>query len=899
MSCPVNLQALPADVFHQVLSPDNVRGRPAGRSLTALSFPKSRASLWDARPDGQKLCLQLCSRRMPRLLLHEKALRLAQRHVRHCRASHVHCFFLGSVAVDADEEGVTVTLDRFDPGREQAGASGRVPAAPLPGGVLVPCLISGQTTSDDIVRSEAELRRSFSAVQAHVSGRQPLDLCQLMRVEGRVSCQQRGGAAHLSLGWSSVWPSVRLDVRPVRPVPFVPAPSRKSPSHAPGGRRRGFLTMNQSRHLLLLMESDPTASKLPLVGVWLSGVTRVRNPHVCAWCLRFLFGCALQDRVLSDDGAFLLVILPSELTAPDFFRCRRSGSGPPDCRPLSASRCVTLHQVAPAEGQTLEFELSPEGHVGQVQVFQDARSSFSRGGSHTAAAICERDSGVEDDDGSPRPSPRPHVPAQQAPRVQPAVPELSLLIDGSFSSDRDVRPDADWARCPDAGRCALPPGSAAPAPPPLHSTPDSHPSRRTARCTPAVLSSPPLDPPPSTRAPGPGSPHRPPSPVSPPWLAGSCDTHELLFRQDRQLRLLQVQVQKLLEAQAGPPPSKAKTTSSSVAVATGASLLWGSQTLPTPQPPASSPPSRAPPPPPSALCPEDGGVTGREARGPADSHRSADGQKTPGVAADGRRTPGEAGDGRRTPGESGDGRRTPGESGDGRRTPGEAGDGRRTPGEAGDGRRTPGGAGDGRRTPGGAADGRRTPGGAGDGRRTPGGAGDGRRTPNKVADGQQSPGEAGDGLRTPGEAADDQRTPGQAACGFLTTSDRREAQQPTRSRPNERRGGRGTTTTKRSVTPPSASGADASALCLRYVDGSRVGPAPWPPSLSNMSLATGAYLGRHGLRRGLGGAGPADPLPRNRTTPEPGPETAVDDEHAAGPVGNVLDRTRLRQLPKL
>ncbi|XP_061540181.1 SCL-interrupting locus protein homolog isoform X3 [Phycodurus eques] len=819
MSCPVNLQALPADVFHQVLSPDNVRGRPAGRSLTALSFPKSRASLWDARPDGQKLCLQLCSRRMPRLLLHEKALRLAQRHVRHCRASHVHCFFLGSVAVDADEEGVTVTLDRFDPGREQAGASGRVPAAPLPGGVLVPCLISGQTTSDDIVRSEAELRRSFSLAERRDPGAEP--------------------------------PRVRL----VPPVPLWLRPPRQV------GDVTGSGGSGQSA-----------------ASVWL---------------------CLLL-RVLSDDGAFLLVILPSELTAPDFFRCRRSGSGPPDCRPLSASRCVTLHQqVAPAEGQTLEFELSPEGHVGQVQVFQDARSSFSRGGSHTAAAICERDSGVEDDDGSPRPSPRPHVPAQQAPRVQPAVPELSLLIDGSFSSDRDVRPDADWARCPDAGRCALPPGSAAPAPPPLHSTPDSHPSRRTARCTPAVLSSPPLDPPPSTRAPGPGSPHRPPSPVSPPWLAGSCDTHELLFRQDRQLRLLQVQVQKLLEAQAGPPPSKAKTTSSSVAVATGASLLWGSQTLPTPQPPASSPPSRAPPPPPSALCPEDGGVTGREARGPADSHRSADGQKTPGVAADGRRTPGEAGDGRRTPGESGDGRRTPGESGDGRRTPGEAGDGRRTPGEAGDGRRTPGGAGDGRRTPGGAADGRRTPGGAGDGRRTPGGAGDGRRTPNKVADGQQSPGEAGDGLRTPGEAADDQRTPGQAACGFLTTSDRREAQQPTRSRPNERRGGRGTTTTKRSVTPPSASGADASALCLRYVDGSRVGPAPWPPSLSNMSLATGAYLGRHGLRRGLGGAGPADPLPRNRTTPEPGPETAVDDEHAAGPVGNVLDRTRLRQLPKL
>ncbi|XP_061663994.1 SCL-interrupting locus protein homolog [Syngnathoides biaculeatus] len=256
MSCPVNL---PADVFHPVPSRDGVKSR-------SLAAP--RASQWDPQ-----LSLELCSRRMPRLLLHEKALRLAQRHVRHCGASRGHCFFLGSVDVDADEEGVTVTLDRFDPGREQAGASGRVPAAPLPGGVLVPCLISNQRASDDddnddVVPSEAELWRSSAALQAHLSGRQPLDLGQLMRVKGRVRCQQQGGPARFSLGWSSLWPSVRLDVRPVRPVPVAPAPSLESLSGTPGGPRRGFLTMNESRTLLgLLMESDPPASDCRGFGV--------------------------------------------------------------------------------------------------------------------------------------------------------------------------------------------------------------------------------------------------------------------------------------------------------------------------------------------------------------------------------------------------------------------------------------------------------------------------------------------------------------------------------------------------------------------------------------------------------------------------------------------------------
>lgn len=62
-----------------------------------------------------------------------------------------------------DEEGVTVTLDRFDPGRDQPGASGRVPSALLPGDVLVPCLFSiqNETSSDAVVQSEAELHHCF------------------------------------------------------------------------------------------------------------------------------------------------------------------------------------------------------------------------------------------------------------------------------------------------------------------------------------------------------------------------------------------------------------------------------------------------------------------------------------------------------------------------------------------------------------------------------------------------------------------------------------------------------------------------------------------------------------------------------------------------------------------
>lgn len=69
-----------------------------------------------------------------------------------------------------------MTLDRFDPGRDQAGVSGRVPSALLPGDILVPCLFSTQTetTSGATIHSEAELHHCFKvsltpAAQSSVS----------------------------------------------------------------------------------------------------------------------------------------------------------------------------------------------------------------------------------------------------------------------------------------------------------------------------------------------------------------------------------------------------------------------------------------------------------------------------------------------------------------------------------------------------------------------------------------------------------------------------------------------------------------------------------------------------------------------------------------------------------
>ncbi|XP_032426955.1 SCL-interrupting locus protein homolog [Xiphophorus hellerii] len=729
MSYPVNLQALPGEVLQQVFTPENMRRRRSVGSLAQLAFPKSRLALWDGSAAGQKLRLQLCSHRKPRLVLLEKALRLAQRHARHSNKPRLHCFLLGSLSVNEDEDGVTVTLDRFDPGRDQAGTA--APSALLPGDVLVPCVVvQSETPHDAVVQSEAELHHCFKALQQLVSSRQTLDLSQLLKVKVHVVCRQQADATTFSLSWSAVCPAVPLDVQPVRAVPIIPTAllraltgvGRPAP---PAGRQRGFLTMDQSRKLVLLLESDPKASSLPLVGLWLSGVTHAYNPQVWAWSLRFMFGSSLQDRVLSELGCFLLVVFGSTHRTPQFFQCRDSRPGPGaqlDFQLLTASQAATLYQVAPVDGGALRCELGPEDPSRQGEAFRTAHGAFSRATPPAAGpSVSDQDSGVEDEDFSPRPSPSPHPPAAQARRVQPSVPELSLLIDGSFSSNHSGGQHSGPAhRLPPANRKPASPtaSSSAAQPPPLphlHSTPNSNLQQPCACCSahnctsifpsPALLpaavapqiqqsaplppssfpkassplassqhytpkhpstpplppsschqqtpplppfcsykqtpppllppcshpSTPPLPPsllppcshpstPPLPPPPLPPCPHAPPAPL---WHADSLarppcgnpccekvggvltsDTYQLLLHQDQQLRLLQAQVQMLLEAQGklqtSDPQVQTATprSTASVAVGTGASLFWGQspdrlllQEEPEPKPDPRTPPS--------------------------------------------------------------------------------------------------------------------------------------------------------------------------------------------------------------------------------------------------------------------------------------------------------------------
>ncbi|NWX15106.1 STIL protein, partial [Aegotheles bennettii] len=86
--------------------------------MVPFSFPLSKCALWDPVPRGDVIGSHVAYYRNPKLSLMEKTLRLAYRHAKQNEKNLFPCFFLGTLAVDEDGEGVTLTIDRFDPGRE-------------------------------------------------------------------------------------------------------------------------------------------------------------------------------------------------------------------------------------------------------------------------------------------------------------------------------------------------------------------------------------------------------------------------------------------------------------------------------------------------------------------------------------------------------------------------------------------------------------------------------------------------------------------------------------------------------------------------------------------------------------------------------------------------------------
>eukprot|EP00731_Ephydatia_muelleri_P031563 Em0023g70a len=216
-----------------------------------------------------------------------------------------------------------------------------------------------------------------------------------------------------SIEFACVLPEDSIVTTPIRDIPIVPTALARnlatslSLSALQGQVKHGYITMDACRKLLLLLHSDPKANQLPLVGIWLSGVTSTSD--VCIWmaCIQYCTTAVHRDSVWHEDGGFLALVFTNGASSPTLLHCRMKCSNTfelghakvfPKEVTMGGSVCITLDPVTS----------STSLHT----LFMAAKQTYSNMGA------------VEGPQPSPQPSPHP----SQAPSLIKGTHLLSVSL---------------------------------------------------------------------------------------------------------------------------------------------------------------------------------------------------------------------------------------------------------------------------------------------------------------------------------------------------------------------------------------------------------------------------------------------------------------------------------------
>ncbi|KAM6455734.1 SCL-interrupting locus protein isoform 1-T1 [Liasis olivaceus] len=427
----------------ELISPESQNQRGVLGKMLPFSFPASKFALWNPVPIGESIVCHL-SYRNPKLIIAEKTLRLAHRHAKQSRKKPFTCFLVGTLATDENGERVLLSVDRFDPGREEPSGLGKIPTAPLPGDFFIPCRIGawGCSSNDIVVHTFEDFSLAFKILHQNLNSQDSLELSKLLTLRVYISSMENMDNLNFDFHWAAVTVANALKYTPVKPVPIIPTAlarnlsSNMSIAHVQGTYKCGYLSMDQTRKLLLILESDPKVYTLPLIGIWLSGVFHIHNPQVWALCLRYLYSSSIQERVLSESGSFLVVLFALNRKDPKFYECfPYDGHTELDFQLLTCKETLHLFKdVEPSDKCPIQFELKSENKNAETEFFSKISknvsiNNLSQDCSPNKFSVSDHDSGVEDD-ASPRPFPRPHPINQQMTEIHPSVPELSIVLEG-------------------------------------------------------------------------------------------------------------------------------------------------------------------------------------------------------------------------------------------------------------------------------------------------------------------------------------------------------------------------------------------------------------------------------------------------------------------------------------
>ncbi|XP_005099234.1 SCL-interrupting locus protein [Aplysia californica] len=388
-------------------------------------FPKTTCSLWDKNSTGRSTFIHLSYYRKPKVCVPEKVLKLIQHQCENYGQTTY--ILVGSLVVEEDGEGVQFQVDRLDT-RKQIPPDG---AGLAPGDVLIPLDVTNNKAKERCGSVE-DYSTALNRLQERCCSKSSIDLSSFMLLRGWGSFYSNAVTYVAHLDFDMVTVETVFKATPINPVPIVLTALSKnlagpmSLSHMQGTPKTGFLTMDHTRKLLLVLESDPKTATLPIVGIWVSGTEYVQHPFVWAACLRYIHSTHLEDRVCMPPSEFLLVLYTPMHSRPEFFQCC-SASGNSNFQ----FQLCTGHDVgnmtkslSSRSDNFAEVELETVNSGAKIEMFDAARVKHGL----LQSMQVRRESGgggSVPDDIEPRAAPTPHM--EKVPCFTPMVPDVSIL----------------------------------------------------------------------------------------------------------------------------------------------------------------------------------------------------------------------------------------------------------------------------------------------------------------------------------------------------------------------------------------------------------------------------------------------------------------------------------------
>jgi len=309
-----------------MISPERTERRPLGNLEAYIEFPKSRGILWDRSARSHPRFLR-SKDVLPSLLIGPGSVRsfLAQLQERGA----------GDTDVKTLEKVVTIShVSELYEDDLKALKQRSLKTALLPNYVLELCDGSkderGKTPKEkDLcltipisIRDLDEVQRPFDPkgtaqlirnLGKTIRGSREFSIRSCVRVRA-TGCVSRGGDGGLSgsLRFEAIVPDVTFQLVAVNPLPVLSTPlslslCRKAHSAGP---KMGFLTLNQMRKAVPLLETDPALPMVPVVGVWVTVPPGQSIEHPLVWgaLLRFLGSDMVKERVWVAPHTFLLAV---------------------------------------------------------------------------------------------------------------------------------------------------------------------------------------------------------------------------------------------------------------------------------------------------------------------------------------------------------------------------------------------------------------------------------------------------------------------------------------------------------------------------------------------------------------------------------------------------------------